>query len=231
MIGNATAEFWSDILQHADRHKYLRRGISLFRYGVVTFLILQLLHWQLCADALATSEVHSRKRPQMNAIFINYRRTEVYAAALLDEKISPFFGANNVFRASRSIMAGADYEVAINQAIEQCRVMLSVVGPEWSQKFGSHIDNKPDWVIREIEGALERDVPIIPLLLSGVNAISEHDIPVNIARVARAQYLRFDYRNVEQDARKIAVELTRTVPALASRRRFSRVRLRASRAH
>lgn len=43
MIGNATAELWSDILQHADRHKYLRRGISLFRYGVSTFLIFAAL--------------------------------------------------------------------------------------------------------------------------------------------------------------------------------------------
>ncbi|MGB3442988.1 MAG: TIR domain-containing protein [Actinophytocola sp.] len=178
-------------------------------------------------------EAHRKATPRMGSIFINYRRTEAYAAALLDEKISPFFGATNVFRAGRSILAGADYEVAINQAITQCRVLLAIVGPGWSQKFGSHTDNKPDWTIREIEGALERDIPIIPLLLSGVGAISEHDIPVNIARVARAQYLRFDYRNVEQDARKIADELTRTVPALAARRftRFSRVRLHVSRPH
>lgn len=168
----------------------------------------------------------------MNAIFINYRRTEAYAAALLDEKISPFFGATDVFRASRSIAAGADYEVAIHQAIEQCRVMLAIVGHEWPQKFERHTDSKPDWTMREIEGALERDIPIVPILLSGVNAIGEHDIPVNIAKFARAQYLRFDYRNVEQDARKIADELTRTIPALAARRRFTRFRrLRAGRTH
>jgi hypothetical protein len=38
IVGHATAELWTDILQHGRRHKYLRTGINLFRYGIVSFL-------------------------------------------------------------------------------------------------------------------------------------------------------------------------------------------------
>ncbi len=38
IVGHATAELWTDILQHGRRHKYLRGGINLFRYGILSFL-------------------------------------------------------------------------------------------------------------------------------------------------------------------------------------------------
>jgi hypothetical protein len=43
ILGHATAEIWTDILQHARRHKYLRHGITLFRYGVLAFLVFAAL--------------------------------------------------------------------------------------------------------------------------------------------------------------------------------------------
>lgn len=39
-LGHATAELWTDILQHSQRHGYLRSAISTFRYCVITLLIL-----------------------------------------------------------------------------------------------------------------------------------------------------------------------------------------------
>jgi hypothetical protein len=39
-IESAAAELWTDILQHAGRHKYLRRGLASFRYSVIAFLAL-----------------------------------------------------------------------------------------------------------------------------------------------------------------------------------------------
>jgi hypothetical protein len=40
ITGHAIAELWTDIMQHARRHRYLRIGINLFRYSIFSFLIL-----------------------------------------------------------------------------------------------------------------------------------------------------------------------------------------------
>ena len=40
IIGHAIAELWTDIMQHKQRHGYLRAGISVFRYCVGSFTVL-----------------------------------------------------------------------------------------------------------------------------------------------------------------------------------------------
>ncbi|GAA3430731.1 hypothetical protein [Kutzneria kofuensis] len=43
ILGHATAELWTDILQHRRRHRHLRQGVSLFRFDVPAFLIFATL--------------------------------------------------------------------------------------------------------------------------------------------------------------------------------------------
>lgn len=43
ILGHATAELWTDISQHRTRHKYLRTGIMLFRYSIISFVVLAAL--------------------------------------------------------------------------------------------------------------------------------------------------------------------------------------------
>jgi hypothetical protein len=40
ILGYAVAELWTDIIQHRDRHGYLRAGIGIFRYCTFSFLAL-----------------------------------------------------------------------------------------------------------------------------------------------------------------------------------------------
>jgi len=167
-------------------------------------------------------------------IFINYRRRdEAYAAALLDEALSKHFDRDAIFRASRSIKAGDDYEVSILQAVGHCRAMLVLIGPNWSAALtGGHAGTRDDWVRREIMEAFKREIPVIPILLSGAARLNEEDVPSDIARITRMQYLRFDYRNFEQDSQKITQELIRATPELTSRgyrKVFARFRMRQHR--
>lgn len=159
----------------------------------------------------------------MAEVFINYRRRdEAYAAALLDEKLSQHFGSEVIFRASRSIVAGADYELAILRAVEQCKVMVVLIGPSWSAALNDEVrGRREDWVRREIIEAFKREVPVIPVLLSGATRLGEDDVSPDIAWITRSQYLRFDYRNLGQDSAQIAHELRRIVPGLPSKPRRS----------
>ncbi|MFD5916044.1 toll/interleukin-1 receptor domain-containing protein [Kitasatospora sp. NPDC058201] len=153
----------------------------------------------------------------MAQIFINYRRrSDAYAAALLDELLSQSLGVDNIFRAGRSIPAGDNYIVAIREAIQSCSTMLVIVGEDWGKEF-SRGDNQEDWVRREIEEGLAATKPIIPILLAGVPRIAPEQLPRSIEAVAELQYLRFDYRNTRQDSRYIAEQIIRRTPDLARR--------------
>ncbi|MFF1693412.1 TIR domain-containing protein [Streptomyces sp. NPDC058257] len=158
------------------------------------------------------------KRGKVARIFINYRkRGGAYAAALLDELLSSRFGEHEVFRAARSIAPGSDYSESILECVAGCDVLLVIVDEGWAAGFGSKVhDSSPkvDWVSREIEEAFKNGKIVVPVLLSGAERLDEAILPEAVARVARLQYLRFDYRNIHQDVRFIFEQLARICPEL-----------------
>ncbi|MFF2096270.1 toll/interleukin-1 receptor domain-containing protein [Streptomyces sp. NPDC058202] len=158
------------------------------------------------------------KRDEVAQIFINYRREGgAYAAALLDELLSKRFGEGQVFRAARSIAPGSDYSKSILEAVAECGVMLVIVDDAWLLKFSSGIHDlasRKDWVLREIEEAFKYERTVIPVLLSGVGRLDEMSLPEALIRVARLQYLRFDYRNIRQDVNFIAEQLIKVCPEI-----------------
>ncbi|MFE4329421.1 toll/interleukin-1 receptor domain-containing protein [Streptomyces sp. NPDC056831] len=158
----------------------------------------------------------------MAQIFINYRRDGgAYTAALLDELLSKHFGERQVFRAAKSIIVGSDYVAAILEAVRGCDVMLVIVDDCWLGKFETENYNSSpdsDWVLREIEEAFKCERIVIPVLLSGVNRLREADLPAALAKLATLQYLRFDYRNVQQDSNYMAEQLVRVCPGITEER-------------
>jgi TIR domain len=150
----------------------------------------------------------------VGSIFLSYRSADdAYAAALLDQMLSQVFGSDNVFRASRSIQLGSEYESALAVAVESSSVMLVIVGQGWMERAGS-VNGRlgpDDWVRMEICKALELGIVIIPLLLSGVSRLADLHLPDEMRALASIQYLRFDYRNIENDFLRIKREIARYV--------------------
>ncbi|MFL6078100.1 MAG: toll/interleukin-1 receptor domain-containing protein [Mycobacteriales bacterium] len=159
-----------------------------------------------------------------STVFINYRRSvDAYAAALLDVELSRRLGEQNIFRASRSIPPGVDFEEAIDAAIGQSKAMLVLVGPRWAETFraGSH---ERDYVLEEIVEAMKRDILLIPVLLAGAPPIRTMRLPDELERLEQRQYLRFDYRAMSQDSDHIAQRLRMAIPELVPTSRRSRWR-------
>lgn len=155
----------------------------------------------------------------MEQIFLNYRKDGgSYAAALLDELLSKPFGESRVFRAARSIPPGSDYPDAILGAAARCEILLAVVDPGWQHHFTTGpgaTDPDESWVTREIAEAFKNDRTVIPVLLSNTPRLDAAPLPHTLARLARLQYLRFDYRHIHRDAAAMTDQLTRTCPRLA----------------
>jgi hypothetical protein len=124
-------------------------------------------------------------------IFINYRRSDVYVVDRIDEALAREFGRRNVFRDVERIEKGKDFRRQLDDAIAKCDATLVVIGPDWlSAKDESgkpRLDDPNDWVRIEIEAALARDIPTIPLLVGLSEMPSAEELPRAVRNLAYRQ--------------------------------------------
>src|SRR3954464_12072009 len=103
-------------------------------------------------------------------IFISYRREETaYPAGWLFDRLTEHFGDGSVFKDVDSIEFGDDFATAIATAVASCDVLLALIGARWATISDEHghrrLDQPDDFVRREIEAALTRNVRVIPILI------------------------------------------------------------------
>lgn len=152
----------------------------------------------------------------MKKIFICYRTAdEPYAATLIDHVLRPQFGSDAVFRASRSIDVGDDFEKKIFEAIRASSVLLVVIGPNWldtRNEKGRLLDDPKDLVRREILTAFEHNVRVVPVLVNTLRFLPD-ELPEELARLARYQDVRVNFRNSEYDLPALVTRLKRVLTA------------------
>jgi len=125
----------------------------------------------------------------MAQIFISYRRHDsAYLAATLSDKLQQHFGPNSVFFDVDNIPLGVDFREYIGNAVGQCDVLLVIIGDQWMGPVDSQgkrrIDDPSDYVLIEIESALKRNIPVIPVLVEEATMPSPADLPAAIQSIA-----------------------------------------------
>ena len=90
------------------------------------------------------------------------------------------FGADSVFLDIDSIPLGLDFRAAIDKAVGKCDVLLAVIGPSWfgwdENKTSRRIDRPNDYLRLEIEAALRRGIPVVPILVDSTPIPEEQDL-------------------------------------------------------
>jgi hypothetical protein len=127
-------------------------------------------------------------------LFISYRREDsAYITDRINERLTQRFGRNAVFKDVDSIPLGQDFRKLLRDAVGGCDVLLAVIGKEWfavDAKTGKRrIDDPRDHLRIEIESALERDIPVIPVLVQGAEVPEEEQLPEPLRPLA--------YRNAQ----------------------------------
>jgi len=122
----------------------------------------------------------------MSKIFISYRRDDSpYASTAVYDRLVRSFGSNNLFKDVDTIPLGVNFKNYINKVISQCEIVLVLIGPLWLKVTDSEglrrLFQPNDLVRLEIESAIEREIPIIPLLLSGVRMPTPKELPESIS--------------------------------------------------
>ena len=122
-------------------------------------------------------------------VFISYRRSDsADVTGRIYDRLVDSFGRQAVFKDVDDIPLGADFRQYINTIIQGCNHVLVVIGRDWiDAKHPDHslrLHDPRDFVRIEIEAALEQDVPIIPLLVSGAHMPVDVQLPDSIKDLA-----------------------------------------------
>jgi len=122
-------------------------------------------------------------------IFISYRRDDAaYVTGHINDLLRKEFGSESVFTDVDNIALGVDFRMVLDKSVSQCQVLLAVIGDKWltvRNKDGKpRLHDPADFVRIEIESALRRDIPVIPLLVSGATMPLAEDLPDSLKDLA-----------------------------------------------
>jgi hypothetical protein len=117
-------------------------------------------------------------------IVISYRRLDAAAfAGRVRDRIAISYGEDSVFMDVDDIPFGKDFRVHIQEALAEADVALVILGPKWigAGKGGySRIKDESDPVRIELETALNKGLPTIPILVGRTSMPKPEQLPESL---------------------------------------------------
>lgn len=128
--------------------------------------------------------------PREPAIFITYRRDDsIDVTGRIYDRLCEYFGKENVFKDVDSIPLGVDFRQYLSEAVGKCDVLLTIIGRQWLAEDGGQrrLDDARDFVRIEIEAALERKIPVVPVLVQGSSVPKMENLPEKLKTLVYKQ--------------------------------------------
>src|SRR6516165_4762226 len=116
----------------------------------------------------------------MPKITISYRRTDANATGRIYDRLVQRYGKDSIFRDIDRIHFGVDFRKAVHDALNDTNVLLAIVGPNWRGVADGgrvRINEANDLVRIEVETALKRDIPVIPVLIDSAVMPTPTELP------------------------------------------------------
>ena len=140
-------------------------------------------------DNPSASFVNKEKRGASKKIFVSYRRSDsADIAGRIYDRLVQAFDKSSIFKDVDSIPAGLDFRDVLDDALRKCDVFLAIIGVQWLEARNAdgrrRIDDPRDFVRIEVESALERGIPVIPVLVQGTSMPSASVLPLGIRDLA-----------------------------------------------
>lgn len=128
-------------------------------------------------------------RQKGKRVFISYRRGDsADITGRIYDRLVQHFGKDCIFKDVDSIPLGIDFRQHLQSAVGQCSVLLAIIGKGWleaeTESGGRRLDDARDYLKIEIETALKREIPVIPVLVQGASVPPEHDLPPSLQGLA-----------------------------------------------
>jgi hypothetical protein len=122
------------------------------------------------------------------SVFISYRREGSSGAArLISDRLKARLGTNNVFIDVTDILPGVDWHDRLTAAVNSCEILLTVIGTNWltctDTNGARRLDDPNDYVRIEIETALNRDIPVVPVLVERAVLPKSDNLPDSLKKL------------------------------------------------
>jgi Tfp pilus assembly protein PilF len=130
-------------------------------------------------------------------------------------------GSTQVFMDVDTVEPGADFAAAIAREVDSCDVLIALIGPTWStiadRQGRRRLDDPDDFVVLEIQAALEREILVIPVLVDGAVMPDRDDLPEGLQGFARRNAVRLDHETFRSDVATLLDAVERILPVLAKK--------------
>lgn len=156
----------------------------------------------------------------MAKIFVSYRRADNAAGYAMDlaRILRESFGDRHVFRDTRSIPPGVDFGEYIKEALQNCAVMLVVIGRHWATERTDsgklRLFETDDWVRVEVATALAAPhIRVIPVLVGGGTLPRADELPADLQPLVSRNAVSLEDGKWESDVASLIRHL-QEVPGL-----------------
>jgi TIR domain len=145
-------------------------------------------------------------------VFLCYRRDDSAGyAGRIEDRLVREFGQNLLFIDVDAIPLGVDFIKVLHEEVAKCAVLVAVIGNRWldaSDEAGNRrLDDEEDFVRVEIKAALQRDIPVIPILLDGVRVPKANQLPKDIEALATRNGLDVRHSSFHGDMDRLIQDL------------------------
>jgi hypothetical protein len=152
-------------------------------------------------------------------IFLSYRREDSAGqAGRVSDRLVREFGDGCLFMDVSGIPLGVDFVKRLTEEVASCDVLLAMIGPRWidirDENGDRRLDNPDDFVRIEIRAALQRAIPLIPILLDGTKIPKANLLPEDVRALAVRNGLDLRHASFHADLDRLVREL-KPPPSLA----------------
>jgi hypothetical protein len=149
----------------------------------------------------------------MPTVIVSYRRSDSrWITGRIVDRLERDLGKGDVFVDIDAIPVGMDFRDHLRNVLERCDVLLAIIGPQWlatDEAGRRRIFEPSDWVRIEIETALAKGIPVIPVLIDRAPMPNVADLPESMHAFAFRQAADVD------SGRDFHVHMDRLVRAIS----------------
>jgi hypothetical protein len=151
---------------------------------------------------------------------MSYRRDDTSGdAGRIADRLRRDLGDDTVFMDVDGVRLGVDFVKHLTQEVAGCDVLLAVIGQDWisvaDESGARRLDNPHDFVRIEIGAALQRDIPVIPILINGAKVPRLDQLPEDLAPLAVRNGLEVRHPSFHTDLDRLVREFKPTTPVKA----------------
>lgn len=162
-------------------------------------------------------------------IFINYRRDDTRGeAGRLMDTLTGYLGEGRVFRDIEGIAGGADFGEVLQESVGLADAVIVLIGPNWLNVKNAagqrRLDDPEDWVAREISSALEKELPIFPVLVENAQMPHADELPDSLKGLVRYNAVSLSDKRWLFDVTRLAKVIAFDLPGSVAEQQLNVIR-------